>query len=152
MVRPSDKANYKSWVVKWEGNKPVLKQSVFTAEYTEGHQETPEMAISVEIVHLLQNIKDFREKWLNINLLAEQQKHNVESDAFGQVQIKETDDPHEKMTMPANAVDVPPEGMENAFDPWIGATDEEVDANTIPPLQHDLPMNDLVDYGGWEDH
>lgn len=70
MTRPKD--TMRSWVIKWKGNTPKLEQSNWAPGYTTGHQETPQQAIAMEIAHLMQHIADFREKWLQINLLAEQ--------------------------------------------------------------------------------
>ena len=143
MVRPKDTP--RSWVVKWKGNKPVLEQSNWAPGYTTGHQETEQQAIAMEIAHLLQNISDFREKWLNINLLAEQTKHAGVADAFGSVvgvSVTETDDPHEAMTMP-----------EGYHDVTQGIPDEALASMTIhDPAENTLFDDDFVDYGGWEDH
>ena len=98
MVRPKDTP--RSWVIKWKGNTPKLEQSNWAPGYTSGHQETPQQAIAMEIAHLMQHIADFREKWLQINLLAEQQNHE-------KVSVTVTDDPHEQMSMPDGTFDVP---------------------------------------------
>lgn len=105
--RPDPKNHMKSWVIHWKGNKPVLEQTTWAPGYTPGHTETEPEAIGMEMVQLMQHIADFREKWLNLNLLAEQHKAGVDESAFGSVlSVTETDDPHEHMTMPADAVDV----------------------------------------------
>jgi len=117
MTRPSDQIkDVRSYTIQWKGNKPVIKPSHWAPGYTDGHTETEAEAIAMEVAHLMKNIADFREKWLNLNLLAEQLKHNMAADAFGNllsddptVSITETDDPHETMTMPEGAQDVPTE-------------------------------------------
>lgn len=69
MNRPKD--TDRSFIVKWKGNVPTIEASNWAPGYTPGHQETPQGAISMEIVELVQHIENFREKWLAINLLAE---------------------------------------------------------------------------------
>ena len=110
MARPKD--TVRSWVIKWKGNTPKLEQSNWQPGYTSGHQETPQQAIAMEIAHLMQHIADFREKWLQINLLAEQQNHERVStiSAPPLMEVTEYDDPHETMQMP--------EGAETLFDEW----------------------------------
>lgn len=105
--RPGYKENYKSFVVNWRGNVPVIQPTTWEPGYTEGHQATEQEAVAMEIAHLLQHLADFREKWLQINVLAEQLNVPTEPDTFGRmVSVTETDDPHEEMTMPDGAVDV----------------------------------------------
>ena len=107
MVRPNDKSNYKSWVVNWKGNTPVLVQTAWAPGYTPGHQATEQEAIAAEVISLMQHISDFREKWLKINLMAEQKNHQIVADAFGSLlTVTETDDPHEQMIMPEDATSV----------------------------------------------
>lgn len=122
MPRPDPKAHMKSWTIRWKGNKPILEQSTWAPGYTSGHTETEPEAIAMEVAHLMQSIADFREKWLNLNLLAEQHKHQVVADAFGNlISVTETDDPHEEMTMPEGAVTVPDQtGV------WIDPPEDEI--------------------------
>lgn len=107
--RPDPKNHMKSWVIQWKGNTPVLEHTTWAPGYTSGHTETEPEAIAMEVAHLLKNIADFREKWLNLNILAEKHKHEMAADAFGQLlTVQETDDPHEEMTMPDGAVTLEP--------------------------------------------
>lgn len=105
MTRPSDAAKVKrSYVVKWKGNVPTIEHSHWEVGYTPGHQETPQEAIAMEVAQLMKHIADFREKWLHLNVLAEQNKYQMVADAFGSIlTVTETDDPHEQMTMPEGA-------------------------------------------------
>lgn len=100
MVRPKD--TMRSWVIRWHGNKPVLEQSNWVPGYTPGHCETEQEALAAEVVHLMDSIAAFRAKWLAINLLAEQIKYQMVSDAFGSLI---PGDPYETMTMPEGALD-----------------------------------------------
>lgn len=107
MTRPSDQIKTKrSFIIKWKGNKPTVEESHWEVGYTPGHQGTPQEALAMEVANLMQHISDFREKWLNLNLLAEQMKYQMAADAFGSlISVTETDDPHETMTMPEGALD-----------------------------------------------
>lgn len=105
MTRPSDSIKeVRSYTITWKGNKPQVQESHWQPGYTDAHQPTPQEALAIEVAHLMQHIADFREKWLNLNVLAEQMKYQMVSDAFGSlITVTETDDPHEEMTMPEGA-------------------------------------------------
>jgi hypothetical protein len=138
MTRPDPKAHMKSWVVQWKGNKPVLEHSTWAPGYTRGHCETEKEAIAAEVVSLMQHIADFREKWLNINILAEGQMSEVpeEANAFGEfLTVTETDDPHEQMTMPEGATSI---------------VSDEDQAKVDPKWNHDGHADG--DWSGYDDH
>lgn len=135
--RPIDSDHIKSYVIKWKGNKPVVEPTVWQPGYTPGHMETVPEAIAMEVSHLLKNIADFREKWLNLNLLAEQEKHLIAADAFGQlIGVEETDDPHETMTMPADAV-----SLDDTFINARALFDEDAPKviHVEPEIEEDMP-------------